>query len=351
MSYGGTAPNWLQKTLHYDVEYDKWRSPLGDKTRMAPCEIALEFRQFIDPFMNAVWASLPPQPTVHSIHYDVIVSHDGLTISVRRFGTTEQLSGPETPEAASSILAPALLYVHGGGMVAVSVYIVAPQMRQLAALSGVQVFAVAYRLASEHPAPTPAEDVYAALSWMHARAADLGIHRARIGVIGDSAGCGLAAATALMARDQGLNPPLKRLILVYPMLDDRAAAKLLSDFASAAATGEPPPPLIGFATFPLQSIRVRWRAYLGLGAGHDNAEFSPYAAPGRVSDLRGLPASYLGVGELDLFRDECVSFAQRLAAANVEVEFHLLPGLPRRLGLRGALWRAGFGGFVDYEGE
>jgi acetyl esterase/lipase len=132
--------------------------------------------------------------------------------------------------------------------------------------------------------------------------------------MGDSAGGGLAAATALLARDRGLNPPLKSQMLASPMLDDRAE--------------HVESPLLAFATVSLQSIRMCWRAYLGPGAGRSNGNISPYASVARASDLKGLPATYIVVGGLDLFRKECAEFAQRLAEADVEVEFHLLPGVP-----------------------
>ncbi|KAI8631504.1 Alpha/Beta hydrolase protein [Xylariaceae sp. FL1651] len=331
----GTAPKRLQKTLQYDPEYAAWRKPLGDKTRMPPCETVLEYRQYSNAFMRAAWAQLPAEPTIQRRRYDDIVSYDGATIGAVRFATAAQLA-PAPATTTSSILRsetgagrPALLYAHGGGgMLAGGVEICAPLLARLAAASGVQVFGVEYRLAPEFAAPTPAEDCYAALVWMHSHAAELGLDRARIGVMGDSAGGGLAAAMGLMARDRGLNPPLKSQILVYPMLDDRAAARLVSTSAVAVGGERRDSPLLGFATVPLQSIRMCWREYLGPGAGHSNAEISPYAAPGRASDLRGLPATYIDVGGLDLFRNECASFAQRLAEADVQVEFHLLPGLP-----------------------
>ncbi|KAI1756156.1 Alpha/Beta hydrolase protein [Xylaria castorea] len=324
----GSAVKRLQKTLKYDAEYAAWGKPLGGKTRMPPCETVLEFRQYNNAFAREAWTQLPPEPTIRRVRYNEVVSHDGTTISVTRFVTLAQLS-PAAAETKSSILRsemgaglPSLLYVHGGGMVAGSVEIMTAQLARLAALSDVQIFGVEYRLAPEFPAPVPAEDCYAALIWLHAHAAELGLDRTRIGIMGDGAGGSLAAATALLARDRGLNPPLKSQILVSPMLDDRIAANWTS--------GGRDSPLLGFATMPLQSIRMCWRAYLGPGAGHDNGGISPYAAPARMSDLRGLPATYIDVGGLDLFRNECAEFALRLAEADVQVEFHLLPGVPHR---------------------
>ncbi|KAI0465759.1 Alpha/Beta hydrolase protein [Xylaria cf. heliscus] len=335
----GTAVKRLQKTLRYDAEYAAARESLAGEARMPPCETVLEFRQYHDALARAAWARPEPQPepepepTIQRVRYSDVVSHDGSTISVTRFVATSQLS-PAPTEVKSSILRseagaglPSLLYVHGGGTVAGSVDIVAARLARLAALADVQVFAVEYRLAPEFPAPVPAEDCYAALIWLHAHAAELGLDRARIGVMGEGAGGGLAAATALLARDRGLNPPLKAQILASPMLDDRAAAAKLAS-GGGGGSGGGGSSLLGLATIPLQNIRMCWRAYLGPGAGHDNGGISPYAAPARMWDLRGLPATYIDVGGLDLFRNECAEFAQRLAEADVQVEFHLLPGVP-----------------------
>ncbi|KAI0862170.1 Alpha/Beta hydrolase protein [Xylaria cubensis] len=324
----GSIVKRLQKTLQYDVEFAAWAKSVADKSRMPPCETVLEFRQYNNAFTHAAWAQLPPEPTIQRVRYDEVVSHDGITITVTRFVTLAQLR-PTAAEVKSSILRsemgaglPSLLYVHGGGMVAGSVDIIASQLARLAVVSDVQIFGVDYRLAPEFPAPVPAEDCYAALIWLHAHAAELGLDRTRIGIMGDGAGGGLAVSTALLARDRGLNPPLKSQILVSPMLDDRVAANWRLDGRDS--------PLLGFATMPLQSVRMCWRAYLGPGAGRDNGGISPYAAPARMSDLRGLPATYLDVGGLDLFRNECAEFALRLAEADVQVEFHLLPGVPHR---------------------
>ncbi|KAI0868037.1 Alpha/Beta hydrolase protein [Hypoxylon argillaceum] len=326
----GSAVKRLQKTLRYDAEYAAWREPLGEKARMPPCETVLEFRQSAFA-RTAAQAQAAPEPSIQRVRYNDVVSPDGATINVVRFATAAQLRpAGSTAEAAaetqSSILRgeagaglPALLYMHGGGLVAGSVDGAAARLARLAALSGVQVFGVEYRLAPEFPAPVPMEDCYAALAWLHAHAAELGLDRARLGVMGDGAGGALAAATALLARDRGLNPPLKSQVLVSPMLDDRAAGELVAGGDS---------PLLAFATVPLPCIRMCWRAYLGPGAGQVNGNINPYAAPARTSDLRGLPATYIDVGGLDLLRNECVGFAQRLVEADVQVEFHILPGVP-----------------------
>ena len=58
------------------------------------------------------------------------------------------------------------------------------------------------------------------------------------------------------------------------------------------------------------------------------AAFASYAAPARMTDLGGLPPTYIDTGDLDIFRDEDVEFARRLAAAGVPTELHVHPGCP-----------------------
>jgi len=203
----------------------------------------------------------------------------------------------------------AAVYLHGGGMVCGSVATYLPFVRRYVERTGVPMLAVDYRLAPEHPHPTPVEDCFAALEWLHANAAELGVDPARIAVMGDSAGGGLAAGVALIARDRGV--PLARQILVFPMLDDR--------------TTVPDPELVDFAGWTYENNEMGWRALLGDAIG--GADVSPYAAPSRATDLAGLAPVYLDVGELDIFRDEDVEFCRRLGLAGVSVELHVHPGV------------------------
>ena len=88
--------------------------------------------------------------------------------------------------------------------------------------SDVPMLSVEYRYAPEYPGLTPVEDSYVALRWLSDHAAELGVDPGRIAVMGDSAGGGIAAGLALLARDRG-GPSLAQQILIYPMLDDRTA--------------------------------------------------------------------------------------------------------------------------------
>jgi len=204
----------------------------------------------------------------------------------------------------------AVVYLHGGGMIGSSVDHFDRTIAGYVADTGVPMLAVDYRLAPEHPHPTPVEDCYAGLTWLVEHAAELNVDPARIAVMGDSAGGGLAAGTTLLARDRGL--PVARQILVYPMLDDR--------------TTTDDPALAPFLGWSADDNYTGWHALLGDAAG--GPEVSSYAAPARASDLSGLPPSYVEVGELDLFRDESVDYARRIAAAGASVELHVHPGCP-----------------------
>jgi acetyl esterase/lipase len=208
----------------------------------------------------------------------------------------------------------AALYLHGGGMIFGLEHIGA--IYELAvgdyvAASGVPMLVVDYRIAPEHPDPTPVEDCYAALVWLAQNAPRLGVDPSRIAVMGDSAGGGLAAGVSLLARDRG-GPAVAQQILIYPMLDDRTTT---SD-----------PQIEPFLTWTYDDNITGWSALLGEKAGADGV--SPYAAPARADDLTGLPDTYIDVGDLDIFRDEDVAYARRLADAGVPTELHVYPGCP-----------------------
>lgn len=204
----------------------------------------------------------------------------------------------------------AVLWLHGGGLIAGK-----PELEQITAHTianelGVLVLNARYRLAPEHPFPAASDDVFAALRWLHDNAADLGIDPDRIAVAGESAGAGLAAAVAQRAYDEGL--PVAFQALVYPMLDDRTA--LATDHEGRGAVIWTPP-----------SNRFAWTAYLGHPPSEDPPP--PYAAAGRREDLRGLAPAWIGVGDRDLFYAEDIAYAGRLADAGVPVDVLVEPGM------------------------
>jgi acetyl esterase/lipase len=226
---------------------------------------------------------------------DEAISHDGARVLVRWY------MGTSAPGSA-------VVYLHGGGMICGSVELYDRLVAAYVADSGVPMLAVDYRRAPEHPHPSPVEDSFAGLRWLHDHAGELGVDRERIALMGDSGGGGLAAAATLMARDRGVG--VARQFLVHPMLDDR--------------TTTPDPELVPFAGWSYDDNYTGWHALLGDAIGGDDVD--PQAAPARATDLRGLPPTYIEVGELDIFRDESIEYAQRLSSAGTSVELHVHPG-------------------------
>jgi acetyl esterase/lipase len=205
---------------------------------------------------------------------------------------------------------PALLWIHGGGMIFGNIDQDDLACDAYAEAVGCVVVNVEYRLAPEHPHPAPVEDCYAALRWMADNAAELGIDPARIAVGGASAGGGLAAGTVLMARDRG-GPEVAFQLLVYPMLDDRTVSRTVDGRNHRLWTAK--------------SNRFGWTSYLGREPGGDDVP--PYASPARAESLAGLPPTWIGVGTFDLFHDEDVAYAKRLESAGVDVALEVVPGV------------------------
>lgn len=213
------------------------------------------------------------------------------------------------PRGAEGTL-PCLYAIHGGG------YILGDRTMEDARLdawcrriSCVGV-SVEYRLAPEAPYPGALEDCYRGLQWVHEQGPEIGVDRDRIGLVGTSAGGGLAAALALYVRDMDQIPILFQL-LVYPMLDDRQI--------TPSSRWEVP-------VWPPTANRFGWECY--LGDLHGKKDIPTYAAPARADDLRGLPPAYVMVGTEDGFVDENIDYAQRLNRAGVVTELHVYAGAP-----------------------
>lgn len=204
---------------------------------------------------------------------------------------------------------PCVLWIHGGG------YTVGlPEANDTLCETFVMeanciVVSVDYRLAPEHPFPAPLEDCFAALTWIADNAKEIGIDASRIAIAGSSAGGGLTAALAVLARD-GKGPSVIFQMPLYPMIDDRNITPSSHEITDQRVWNRE------------RSI-AGWKMYLGSVYGDD---VSPYAAPARATDLKGLPATYTCVGELDPFRDETIAYVNRLLQAGVPSEFHVYPG-------------------------
>lgn len=254
-------------------------------------------RAFADGILVAKDAAEPDSPKVARTDHAIPVSPDE-TILGRWYQ-------PSRPGGGAAVV-----YFHGGGMVSGSVALYDRFVARYPQQTGVPFLAVDYRLAPEYAGTRPAEDGIAAVRWLAERAPALGVDPRRIAVMGDSGGGGVAAAVAIVARDEGID--LAAQILMYPMLDDRTT---VAD-----------PQLAPFARWTYEHNHTAWQALLGGAIG--GPDVSPHSAPARLDDPSGLAPAFVDVGELDIFRDECIEYAQRLLRAGVSTELYVRRGAP-----------------------
>lgn len=227
-------------------------------------------------------------------------------ITVAIFRTTRTVSGP----------AAGIYHTHGGGMIMGDRLMGVDGFFDLVEAGEAVVVSVEYRLAPDHPDPAPVEDCYAGLLWTADHADELGLDPDRLIIAGGSAGGGLAAGTALLARDRN-GPRLAGQLLICPMLDDRNVTVSSHQYD-------------GVGLWDRQNNLFGWSAL--LGDDHANRDdISPYAAPARAADLSGLPPAFIDAGSAEVFRDEAVDYASRIWAAGGQAELHI--------------WAGGFHGF------
>jgi acetyl esterase/lipase len=212
---------------------------------------------------------------------------------------------------------PLLLHMHGGGFMMTNPMLM-PQIQGIATDCHCVVVSVDYRLAPETRYPGSLEDNYAALKWVHAHAAELGIDRSKIAVGGESAGGYHAASLAIHARDRNKRDrnkedvPICFQLLIYPVLDDRTGSS------------NPVPPFIGQFMWTPSANRLAWSSLLGVPAGSSKVPVA--AVPARAASVAGLPPAWIGVGSIDLFAEEDMEYARRLVHAGVATELLVAPG-------------------------
>ena len=211
---------------------------------------------------------------------------------------------------------PCVYSIHGGGYIRGTYDMDDAKFDRWCPAYGIVGVSVEYRLAPETPYPGPLEDCYAGLKWTYDNAAEIGIDPDKIGITGVSAGGGLCAALALLARDRG-EVPLQFQLLDCPMLDDRQIT--------------PSSQAENLVIWTKQTNAFGWRCYLGDLCGSDDVPYT--AAAARAGDLSGLPEAYVCVGGADGFRDENITYAMRLYGAGVPTELHVYPGAPHGVGL------------------
>ena len=281
-------------------------------------------RHLVDPQLLPLLESFPPLrlsdgflPVLRSAPSQLTVDPADVA---RTDQTLRQVPGPHGAPPVGVVIyrprgvigaLPCIFHIHGGGYVMGAATGNEAQHRPMAANLGCMIVSVDYRLAPETRFPGAVEDCYAALGWLFANAAGLGVDKARIGVMGESAGGGLAAAFTLLVRDRG-EYSLAFQHLIYPMIDDRTCVT------------DAPHPHTGEFIWSAQSNRFGWESLLGHPPGGEGV--SPYAAAARADDLTGLPPAFIATGALDLFLDENLAYALRLTRAGVPVELHVYAG-------------------------
>ncbi|ONI87001.1 alpha/beta hydrolase [Actinosynnema sp. ALI-1.44] len=214
--------------------------------------------------------------------------------------------------------APAFYSIHGGGMVLGNRFFGVDGLIDDVLLFNAVGVSVEYRLAPENPAPAAVEDCYAGLVWLVDNAAELGVDPGRIVVTGASAGGGLSAGVALMARDLG-GPSIMGQMLLCPMIDDRNESVSTRQYD-------------GIGAWDRNNNDTGWNALLGSLRGTEHA--SPYAVPARATDLSNLPPAYIDVGAAEIFRDEATEYALRIWATGGQAELHV--------------WAGGYHGFAGF---
>jgi acetyl esterase/lipase len=261
-------------------------------------------RAMVNAMVAAVKAEVPPNTGVEAKDYLAPLGESGEQVPVRIYRPTK------TADADADRELPALIWMHAGGYVIGNIELDDLMAGQLSSDVGCAVVSVDYRLAPEHPYPAALEDCYAVLQWLSSNAADLGILRSKIGVGGASAGGGLAAGLALLARDKN-GPALTHQLLIYPAINDR----------NTEQTSATVPENLFWSR---ESALIGWQAYLSGNAGGDAV--SEYAAAYRAEGLAGLPPTFLAVGSVDMFVSDVTGYADRLIQAGVATEMHIYPG-------------------------
>lgn len=284
----------------------------------------MDVTSLLDPEIAAALAVLPrfsgalTMDTLPQVRANLASMADGLQLTdrvTRTDHTIEVADGPavrvrvhRAVDAEGDL--PAIVWMHGGGLVAGTHLIDDYRFDRWCPMFGVVGVSVDYGLAPERQYPGPLEDCYAALRWVHEHGADIGVQAGRIGIGGSSAGGCLAAGLALLARDRA-EVDVSFQALIYPMIDDR--------MINPSSTWDVP-------IWPPASNVFGWSAYLGDRYGTD--DIPAYAAAARATDLTGLPQAFIAVGGLDGFVDEDIDYATRLNRAGVPVELHVYPGAP-----------------------
>jgi acetyl esterase/lipase len=283
------------------------RPPYDPELAAALALISEQMPPTITPDMIEIMRTTPVTEPIGQVLERRNISHREVTIpGYEDAGITLSVFAREDHDAPG----PGIYHTHGGGM------IIGDRFTGIdVPLDWVERFdavcvSVEYRLAPEFPDPYLTEDCYAGLTWTAEHAGELGIDPGKLIIAGGSAGGGLAAGTALLARDRH-GPALAGQVLIYPMLDDRNQTMSSRQF-------------VGIGVWDRGSNETGWAAYLGDRYGTDDVPI--YAAPARAGDLSGLPPAFIDVASAEVFRDEAVAYASQIWADGGVAELHVWPG-------------------------
>ena len=213
--------------------------------------------------------------------------------------------------------APCLIYYHGGGFILHEAKHHLRNACYYAKNANCKTVFVHYRTAPEYPFPTPVEDAYSALLWVHEHADELGINKDKIAVGGDSAGGALAAAVTHMARDRK-GPTICFQMLIYPVTDCTQTSESMEEFYDAPG-------------WNANLTRQMWELYLKDG----DKGMLPYASPLFATLFSNLPPAFIETQEFDCLRDEGNNYAHKLKEIGIEVTLKQLKGTIHGFDLNG----------------
>ncbi|WP_372572309.1 alpha/beta hydrolase [Ruegeria jejuensis] len=301
-----------------DTVDEAWAGPEGtgplsasNEGRMDPSNLAPELRDALSLVPNLPFSVPAMIPVGRALYEFFTLKHPDRDVNVREVKLDDTFLRVIEPQENKS--GAAVLWIHGGGLVSGRANQLNEGASKLAKMTGATVVTVNYRLAPEHPFPAAHDDCYAAWRWIQNNADALGIDPARVGLVGNSAGGGLTAALAQRILDDGAAQPVCQ-VLFYPMLDDRTATDTSLDD-------------VGHYVWGNRDNRTAWNAYLAPNEA-GAAELPAYASAARRENLEGLPPTWLGVGSIDLFSAEGLTYANRLKSSGVPVEVVTPEGAP-----------------------
>lgn len=227
-----------------------------------------------------------PEAGVTVVDHEVEVDGGSIRVRVAR------------PDAVAG-LAPTLFFIHGGGWFQGNLDTGEVECGPMASAVGCAVVSVEYRLAPEHPFPTPLEDCVAAWAWLHDQADALGIDATRIAVGGTSAGGNLSAALCLVCLDRDLPMPIAQ-VLDVPALDLTLGSPSMREVGDGAGLTR-------------TAVDEYARMYTARGTERTNPLVSPLFA----DDLAGLPPAVVVVAEHDPVRDDGERWVRALQESGV----------------------------------